>query len=311
MYLLDRLREDANQAGSERLILDGGLSTELQRAGRSVSPPLWTSEILLSEQGRKAVRGIHAAYLRAGAEAITANTFRTGRATLAAAGLSESEARTVVSSALSEADAARIESGRLDAIIMASIAPVADCYQPRLVPNDDVLQAEHTWHAEVLADAGAEFALVETMNTGREAVIAATCARMAGLRVFVSFVCRAGGRLLSGESVADAATAATQAGAEAVLVNCTNVTDTADALAVLSQHATVPIGAYPNIEHRAAADDGIHNDRYFPPMVDHDGFAEILASWQTEFGASILGGCCGVSPEHITSLRRRLSRVTG
>src|SRR5271165_6646778 len=56
--------------------LDGGLATELEKAGVSVTAPWWTTSALLTEQRRRALRCVHAAYLEAGAQVITANTFR-------------------------------------------------------------------------------------------------------------------------------------------------------------------------------------------------------------------------------------------
>ena len=82
------------------------------------------------------------------------------------------------------------------------LAPLEDCYRPDLVPPDDECRAEHTERIHHLTEAGVDLLLIETMNSIREAVIAAKLAISTGLPTLVSFVCDREGRILSGESVA-------------------------------------------------------------------------------------------------------------
>lgn len=257
--------------------------------------------MLLTDTGRSAVRAVHMAYIIAGADIITANTFRTNLRTLKAAGMSEREAAVLVRTAVGLAKGALQDAGRVGVSIAASVAPVEDCYQPTLVPSNHSLQSEHAWHADALAASGVDLALIETMNTIREAVIAVRCARAAAMPAWASFVCRSGGNLLSGERIADAAAAVTEAGASAVLVNCSNTTDTQAALEQLSATALV-CGAYPNIEERDPRDDGIHKDHYFPPSVDVASLSVVTAEWMHTFDITIIGGCCGATPDHIAAL---------
>lgn len=75
--------------GGGPLRLDGGLATELQRAGMRVDGPWWTNRALNSEADRTRLREIHRRYLSAGAQVITANTFRCNLRALRRLGLDD------------------------------------------------------------------------------------------------------------------------------------------------------------------------------------------------------------------------------
>jgi S-methylmethionine-dependent homocysteine/selenocysteine methylase len=303
--------ETPGSCGRERpLLLDGGLATELQRRGAAVREPWWSTRALLDTNGRALVHAIHSDYLRAGADVITANTFRTNLRALRRAGLDDEQAArlvgtavTVARSALDDAPDAPDATG---ALLAASMAPVEDCYRPSLVPDDADLWREHQWMARSLAEAGVDLVLVETMNTIREAVIALRSVHTVGVVAWVSFVCSSGARLLSGEDVGTAVAAAVDAGAGAVLVNCTVPAATEAALRRVREVCRGPIGAYPNLEDRSGLPAATPVDRHLPPSVGPTAFAEIGARWRDELGLKILGGCCGTEPSHITALRRRL-----
>jgi S-methylmethionine-dependent homocysteine/selenocysteine methylase len=286
------------------LILDGGLATELQRAGRSVAPPWWTNDALRTPAGRRAVLRIHRRYARAGADVLTAGTFRCNPSSTARAGIGPEATRRLIRTAVRLARAAAGDR----VLVAGSQAPVADCYRPDLVPDDDRLRREHGWTAGELVAAGVDVVLVETMNTVREAVIAAEAVQAAGRTAWVSLVCWDGARLLSGESLTGAARTLRAHGAAAVLVNCTDLADTDKCIEALSGASCAPFGAYPNIEDRSAISNWTHVDRHVPPDVGPDEFARRVARWRTSFGAGLLGGCCGTSPPHLAALRRRLGR---
>jgi S-methylmethionine-dependent homocysteine/selenocysteine methylase len=286
--------------------LDGGVATELQRAGLPVRTPWWTTWALNAEPSRRILREIHERYIVAGAQVITANTFRCNLRTLRSLGLDRAGLSWMVQAATGIARAAREASGsRLKAQVAGSMAPVADCYRPCLAPSDDELRIEHGWLATELIRSGTDFVLIETMNSAREARIALEQVHLAGGRAWVSFICTQHGRLLSGEKLADAARAVEQDGAQSVLVNCTTMDATETALRVLRDVCSIPFGAYPNIEERRGIPENEHVDYYVPPGVGPDEFADRLAAWRQEFPIAILGGCCGTTPGHLAAARNR------
>jgi len=292
--------------GETCVVLDGGLATELHRAGIPMQAPHWSAQALLTTQGRAAVAQCHSAFLHAGADVITANTFRTNPRALRGVGAGVSAAERLTRVAVELADEAVAEYGRGTAVVAASIAPVEDCYEPSAVPDDLTLEVEHCWFASLLAQLGVELALIETMNCVREAVIATRAACRHGVTPWVSFVAGADARLLSGESLGDAAAAVARAGAEAVLVNCCDLAVTARALVAL-QSSGLPIGAYPNIEDRSEAD-SLPNTP-LPASLGPVGFAVALTGLIGDFSLSIAGGCCGATPAHMHNLAASIKPI--
>ncbi|MFI7252103.1 homocysteine S-methyltransferase family protein [Micromonospora chalcea] len=287
--------------GGAPVVLDGGLATELQRAGLPYQPPWWGTAALLADSRRRVLRDVHERFLTAGAQVLTANTLRCNLRALRRAGLEDAGLGWMVHAAVGVALAARNAAGAPGTRIAASMAPVEDCYRPDLVPADDELREEHRWLAVELVRAGVELVLVETMNTAREARIAVEQVREVGALAWASFVCDDQGRLLSGDSLVDAARAVRAAGAEVVLVNCTGPEATERCLRALRDADDGPIGAYPNLEDRR---DGAPGPR---PLLDPAEFGDLVAGWAVEYRLAVTGGCCGASPAHIAALTARLN----
>jgi S-methylmethionine-dependent homocysteine/selenocysteine methylase len=276
---------------SERgpLVLDGATGTELQRRGVRATLPLWSSWGLL--EAPDVVRAIHADYVRAGVDLLTAATFRTHARSLAEAGF-EARAEELCRLAVRLArDAA--EPARRPVLVLGSAAPLEDCYQPERVPDDATLAREHARHARHLVRAGVDGILVETINTLREGVAAARAGREAGADVLVSFVCGDAARLLSGEPLAEAIDAVSGFGPRLVGVNCLAPGAAAACLPVL-RNAGVPFLVYTN----AGA----------PGASDPETFAAHARRW-VEAGAACVGGCCGTGPAHLRALGASLARV--
>ncbi|MBL0062731.1 MAG: homocysteine S-methyltransferase family protein [bacterium] len=171
------------------------------------------------------------------------------------------------------------------------MAPLEDCYKPELAPGDLVLQAEHRHNAQSLAEAGVDVILVETQNSLREARIATHFARQTEIPVWTSFILRSATELLNGDKLEDAVHAVVDHGAAAVLINCTSPQIAAQAAVNLSMLVPqgIMIGVYPN-------------------ALDHTVTPAEFADWAVRIKAvaDIIGGCCGIGPEHILSLTQKL-----
>ncbi len=276
------------------LLLDGALGTELERAGIRSDLPLWSSHALL--EAPQAVLAIHRAYAEAGAEILTADTFRTQRRCLERGGLGR-RAAGLCAQAVALAREARRGVAHPVAVL-GSAPPLEDCYRPDLVPDAAALAEEHAEHAAHLVAAGVDGILVETMNSTREALAALRAAREAGAEALVSFVADAQARLPSGERLARAAAAVAEAGALAVGVNCLPPAAVAPCLAVLCR-LELPFGVYPNLG--APLPDGNFAWRDdVPPSV----FADRAREW-SDAGARFVGGCCGTTPEYVAAMASR------
>jgi homocysteine S-methyltransferase len=292
------------------ILLDGATGTELNRRAVDTRLPLWSARALISEP--QVLKQIHTDYLRAGAEIITANTFRTHRRTLTAGGLGH-RARELTHLAVKIArSAVRARTDVLDptrrprreCFVAGSISPLEDCYSPQLVPPQEVCEREHTEMAQHLAEAEVDLILVETMNTIREAYAATQAARATGLPVLTSFVCRTDGKLFSGEMVAEAVKAIAPLQGVGLLINCTPSTtihepfaELVTAVRQLGEDAPPVVGLYANIGHTNEID-GWTNTADVPPIE----YARLAVGWLKQ-GANLIGGCCGTTPGHIAALR--------
>ncbi|RPH37500.1 homocysteine S-methyltransferase family protein, partial [bacterium] len=146
-------------ANKRPLILDGAMGTELQRRGANTLLPLWSAEALVLSPAL--VLQIHQEYIQAGADIITANTFRTTRRTFVRTGLPDRSLR-LTNAALSLARQARETFPRREILVAGSMAPLEDCYRPELVPSGRDLEEEHNELAGRLAEGEAEFLLLQT-----------------------------------------------------------------------------------------------------------------------------------------------------
>jgi S-methylmethionine-dependent homocysteine/selenocysteine methylase len=273
------------------LLLDGALGTELERGGVEVTLPLWSTHALLRDPAL--VERVHADYVAAGAELLTANTFRTQRRVLSRAGIGERAAELTRLAVDLARRAARGAGRRI--FVVGSAPPLEDCYRPDLVPDARALAREHAEHAAHLAAAGADAILIETMNTAREAVAAARAARDVGLPFFVSFICWEGALLLGGEPLSVALAAAAAERPEALFVNCLPVSNVAACLPAL-RGAGLPFGIYANLGAPGVTSGAGRTEHHAP-----DAFATHAARW-VEAGARIVGGCCGTTPGHILAM---------
>jgi len=295
-----RARETARAELRERLakgpplLLDGATGTELERRGVPCELPLWSARALLDAP--EVVAEIHAEYVAAGAEVLTADTFRTQRRTLARAGLGE-RARELTGRAVELARRAA-EAAPRRVWVAGSMAPLEDCWHPERVPDDVALAREHAEHAENLRAAGADLLCVETLGTRREALAALHAARASGLPTFASFACDAQGRLLSGEPLAEVLAALRPLAPLAVLVNCLPPSHVEPALAAL-RACGLPFGVYPNLGAPVAGAGRRTED------LDPAALAALARRWVVA-GARLVGGCCGTTPAHVRALAEAL-----
>jgi S-methylmethionine-dependent homocysteine/selenocysteine methylase len=280
-------------------LLDGATGTELDRRGVRTTLPLWSALGLI--EAPHVVRAIHEDYVRAGADVLTANTFRTTGRTLAKAGRPAGEAAVLTNQAVQMARAAATL--RPGTLVAGSLAPLEDCYSPWLSPPFDVALAEHRVQARLLAEAGVDFLIIETMPCAAEAEAALIAAREIDLETTIGFVLGDDGRLLSGERLTDAVGRVAPHGPTAILVNCSPARVIELAIGDLRALTPLPIGGYANLGVAEATVGWEADD-----SVDGSSYAALVALW-LDGGAQIVGGCCGTRPEHIAAVRALLDRA--
>jgi len=264
------------------IALDGATGTELGRLGIDTRTPLFSAAALLDERGIEALRRVHADYARAGAQVITANTFRTNPRK---AGLHWRELTAV-------AVRLALETG---ATVAGSMAPVEDCYRPDLRPPPGVALREHRELAVALAEAGCHLLLVETVAAADEGLAAVQAAAATGLPVWVAAMAMPDGRMRSGDDLAAFFRDARSLGAGAALINCVPCAGVDVGLDAVARSG-LPFGAYAHMGD-------VDPDAGWPPtpLLSPEEYAGRAATW-LESGARILGGCCGTGPAHIAAL---------
>ena len=275
------------------LLLDAALGTELSRRGAPSAPPLWSARAVLETPGL--VLAVHRENVAAGADILTACTFRTQPRLLGEV------ARDATRHAVALArEAASVRPGVL---VAGSVAPVEDCWRPDLVPAEAELARLHALHAAALAEAGVDLLLLETFGTAREWLAAARAATATGLAAVASATTREDGALLSGEPLGGAARALLDLASPPVAlgVNCVPARRLGASLALLAAAAPgVPLAAYGN--PGIAIDEAL--GVFSEPIAPAD-YAQLALSW-IALGARVAGGCCGTRAEHVAALAARL-----
>ncbi|MDE1168835.1 MAG: homocysteine S-methyltransferase family protein [Pseudomonas sp.] len=292
------------------VILDGGMGRELQRRGAPFRQPEW-SALALTEAPQH-VQAVHAAYIESGANVITTNSyavvpFHIGEARFATQG--QVLAAVAGTLARKAADAAQ---GTVQ--VAGSLPPLFGSYRPDLFEAarvGEILQPLVNGLAEHV-----DLWLAETQSSIAEAQAIRAGLPQDGKPFWLSFTLQDEDtdevpRLRSGEPVAEAAQAAAALGVATLLFNCSQpevIGAAIDAAKATFERlgVDIKIGAYANAfppqPKDAKANDGLDELR---EDLDPPGYLHWASNWRQR-GASHLGGCCGIGPEHIAVLAGQL-----
>ena len=276
-------------------LLDGAMGTELMRAGLDLPLPIWSGDVNLSHPDY--VRKIHEAYLNAGADILTTNTFRTTPRAYRNNGFEEHEARERSHDSLERAVELAKQSAGVDIIVAGSIAPLEDCYEPDLFPGVEFAQREFRELAIWLQDAGIDVILFETMGSWPEIKTAISVTVDLHLPRWLSLILKNGNTLLDGTDLANILSNIKDYGIEMVLLNCNLCSVTADAVDVLLTDWKGSWGVYPNIGVAMPTKEGIIEQK-----LSIKEFANDVNNYLNS-GAKVVGACCGSDPNYIKAAR--------
>jgi len=270
---------------SRPTILDGGFGTMLQAAGlpSGKDPTDWNVE------RPEAVTGVHRAYVEAGADIVLTNTFGANRLKYRGA------------YALGELVSAAVANARRSgaAKVALDIGPTGRLLAPAGDLGFEEAVGAFAETVRLGAAAGADLVFVETMGDVRELKAAVLAAKEnAALPVYASVALGEDGKLLTGGSVACVAVLLESLGVDAYGFNCGLGPDRMlPYVQELAKYATKPILVKPN-----AGLPVIRNGK----TVFEVGPAAFAAEVRrlVEAGASIVGGCCGTTPDHIREVAK-------
>ena len=279
-------------------LLDGAMGTELMRAGLNLPLPIWSGDVNLSHPDY--VRKIHEAYLIAGADILTTNTFRTTPSAYRNNGFEEYEARQRSHDSLERAVELAKQLAGVDIIVAGSIAPLEDCYEPDLFPGIEFAQREFRELAIWLQDAGIDVILFETMGSWPEIKTALSVTVDLQIPRWLSLILKNGNTLLDGTDLTNVLSDVKDYGIEMVLLNCSLCSITADAVDVLLRNWKGPWGVYPNVGAAMPTKEGMIEEK-----LTIKEFTNEINKYLTS-GAKVIGACCGSNPNYISAAREAI-----
>jgi len=294
----------ALRKGEVRL-LDGATGTELEKRGVPMTSNAWSGRAALDHI--ETLEAIHRDYIEAGADIITANTYATSRALLERDGLGE-RFEAINRASVHAAQRARERCHRPDVMVAGSLShrgPIAggsaEPDQHAAIGLDEMAEALRE-QALLLRDEGCDLLLLEMMYDPARMPLVFEAAAETGLPVWAGFSARRGenGQLLGfgpGEDIPFAQIVAIlndwEVDAAGIMHTPPNLVS--DALTILRRCFDGPLMAYP--------DSGYFKSPHwqFEDVIEPSDLRRYAEDWIEE-GAQILGGCCGLSPEHIAAL---------
>ena len=296
------------------VILDGGIGTELQRRGAPMDHEAWCA--LALDTHPDLVRQVHRSYIEAGADIITVNTYATTRQALRSGGMEEkffhwnSRAVQIAQEALDDSAPGR------DVLLAGSVSTFGNFDRF----SDGELEPFFREQAEILVDQGVDMILLETLSSRTSTIVTAQNAltdfdlpvwvAISGVQDQHSGAMSLGVKespdhsnsFRAHEPFADAIQKIMTAGGSALLLMHSPVDMIEPGLGVMGENYSGLLGAYPNAGYWQRP------DWVFVDQISPDDYLGAAASW-VEAGAKIVGGCCGIGPEHISALSSGLSSL--
>ncbi|GAA0931939.1 homocysteine S-methyltransferase [Nonomuraea longicatena] len=284
------------------LVLDGGLATHLEALGADLRDDLWSARLLLEDPGL--VRRVHADYFAAGADVATTASYQATLPGFAGRGIGAAEAERLLRLSVELAGQARDEAGH--GLVAASVGPYGAYlangaeYTGDYDLDEEGLLAWHRPRWEILAGAGADLLACETIPSMAEArALARLVTETPGVKAWVSFSCRDEARINDGTPIEEAA--ALFAGNPQIVAVGVNCTAPRHVPGLISRLTVLPVVVYPNSGEVWDA-----GERRWHGLADPAEYGQTAKEWQDR-GASMIGGCCRTTPEHIRQVRAHVS----
>ncbi|MEU7041728.1 homocysteine S-methyltransferase [Streptomyces varsoviensis] len=288
------------------LVLDGGLSNQLEAQGCDLSDDLWSARLLADDP--RQIEEAHTAYARAGARVLITSSYQATYEGFARRGAGRAEAGALLrrSVELARRAAGAVES---EVWVAASVGPygamLADGgeYRGRYGLSVAELERFHRPRVAALAEAGPDVLALETVPDAVEGEALLRAVEGCGVPVWLSYTV-AGEATRAGQPLADAFRLA--AGNDQVIavgVNCCEPGDAERAVEIAARTTGKPVVVYPNSGEEWDARAGVWRGRAtFDPAR--------VRAWRAA-GARLIGGCCRVGPDRIEELSRVLGGAAG
>jgi homocysteine S-methyltransferase len=294
-------------------ILDGGLATELERAGCNLASPLWSGEVLRTEP--KKVLAVHRSYLEADADCLLTASYQISAMGFREIGFSADDARSAIRRSVALAEQARrdytqaeINAGREPRRIW--IAGSLGAYGAALHNGAEFhgrynigrseLVAFHAERIDAMRETRADFLAFETIPLVEEAeAVLDALARFSDLAAYISFTCRDDSHTGHSEPI-EACARLLDSHPEilAIGINCTAPAHILPLVQKIRAVSTKRIAVYPN-----SGETWVAETRSWSGSSDPHAFGDMARQWR-DAGADWIGGCCRTGPGHIRAIAR-------
>lgn len=281
-----------NAIKSSIIYLDGAMGTMVQRAGLKAGQ----APEVYNMTNPDIISSIHRAYLQAGSDVITTNTFGANEYKLKNTGYSVEE---VVERAVSIA-----REVAEDRWVALDIGPIGQLMEPNGNLTFEEVYESVARQVRVGANSGADLVIIETLADVYEAKAAVLAAKEnSSLPVFCTLTFDKSGRTLMGTDPLTAITILEALGVDALGVNCSlGPKDLVPIVEEFIKYSHVPVIAQPN----AGLPKLVNGETKFD--MEPEEFAR-YAKEMVDKGVRIIGGCCGTSPEFIQAVQRATSDI--
>jgi 5-methyltetrahydrofolate--homocysteine methyltransferase len=297
---------------SQRVVVgDGAMGTQLQAADLTLDDfrGLEGCNEILNETRPDVLETIHRNYFEAGADAVETNTFGCNMSNLGDYDIADKiRDLSHKGTAIARRVADDLSTPDRKRYVLGSLGPGTKL--PTLGHTEyHLIRDAYTEAALGMLDAGADAILVETCQDLLQLKAAVLGSRRAmaqsgrHIPVITHVTVETTGTMLLGSEIGAALTAIEPLGVDMIGLNCaTGPAEMSEHLRYLSRHARIPVSVMPNAGLPVL---GANGAEY--PLQPNE-LAEAMDSFIAEFGLSLVGGCCGTTPEHIRQVADVVAR---
>jgi S-methylmethionine-dependent homocysteine/selenocysteine methylase len=283
------------------VLLDGGLGQEIYRRAANVSSLLWSVAVM--QEQPDVVTAVHADFIRAGARTLSLNTYAATPSRLRRHGQLDQLA--AIHQNAFELLGRAVDATGACVDVAGCLPPLAGSYQGAPARSFEDLRDEYA--VLVKHQAAADVLLIETMTNTLEACAACAAASELGKPYSVAFRLEADGKLMSGETLAEAVAAVSYYSPTAVMLNCCDPELISAAMPELARlHPCV--GGYANAfkSVEAMARGGLVDALETREDISPQAYVAHVRQWLAD-GATVVGGCCEITPEHVRHIAEALA----
>ena len=287
------------QGEGSPVLIDGGMGTELDKCGVPMDRIAWSARAMLTHPEQ--IRTVHESYIQAGAEVIITNSFSSARHMLEPAGFGD-QVEAVNRCAVELALQARQNVADKPVVIAGSICEWVSADDTKWNQTNAIRNSLRE-QAEILAESGVDLIALEMCETIEHSCAAIEAVMEIGLPVWIG---------ASAQSFPDQAKLSvfdiperdfesfieSVAGYPAMILNImhTPIHDIDAAYEIVRRYWNGPVGIYPESGHFTMP------NWNFVDIIDPSDLVLLAREWVNN-GVRLIGGCCGLGPEHIAALR--------